>query len=384
MIEEIIFSVISFVLFSYVFIFKLIKKNDTTYLVILLAQAIGILLNFIHILFNALTGLEFKVACYLLCIIIPGAILILETKNFNFSEFLYIGISKMLILAKKRRTAKDILLKLVSKYNNSYLGHKMLAEIYEEEGGMRKAIDEYIKLLDLKNNNYKSYFKISKLLIDLEKKDEAIEMLSTLLHKKPELYEPCKMLGDLLIDKCKFKEAINVYIKGIKYNPENADLYYNIGIAYARINEFSTAKKCFEKATELNNSLYNAYYRLGQIALLYRDIDIAEKYFLQAIYDETEVKSYYQLAKIYMIKNKKDKAAMFINKALEMDISYYEKIKIEPIFLPIKQLIQKPENIEEQNPIIESKKEKEISEYLDDTYNLTRVLNQKDRKKDTQ
>ena len=89
-------------------------------------------------------------------------------------------------------------MKLVSKYDKSYMGHKMLAEIYEKEGGMRKAIDEYVKVLDVRGNDYKSYFKISKLLKDLKKDKEAIEMLTILVKKKPELYEANKMLRRLI------------------------------------------------------------------------------------------------------------------------------------------------------------------------------------------
>ena len=381
MLEKIIFSVISFVIFAYVFIFKLIKKNDTTYLVILIGQAIGILLNFIQILFSSLGGVGIKIICYVFCIIIPGVILVLETREFNFSELLYVFISKILISLGNRKKAKEMLIKLVVKYDKSYKGHKMLAEIYEEEGGMRKAIDEYVKVLDIKGNDYKSYFKISELLNNLDKKDEAIEMLSILLNKKPELYEPCKMLGDLLLDKEKFKEAINVYIRGIKYNPDKADLYYNIGIAYARTNEFSLSKGCFLKTVEIDSNFYNAYYRLGQISLLYRDIDLAEKYFLQAIYEETEGKAYYQLSKVYMMKNNKTKASIFINRAIEIDTKYYEITKNEPIFLPIKDLIEKPDLNNNQSPAVESKKEKDISDYLDDTYNLTRILNEKNSNK---
>ena len=141
-----------------------------------------------------------------------------------------------------------------------------------------------------------------------------------------------KIYGDLLIEKEDFKEAVHVYTEAIKYNPENSDLYYNLGISYSRINEFSLAKDCFEKAVEINSDLYNAYYRLGQIALLYRDIENAERYFSQSIEGETEGKSYYQLAKIYLIKNNKNKAVLYINRAIEFDIKFYNMIEEEPIF----------------------------------------------------
>lgn len=380
MFGKIVFNLIAFLLFAYLFIFKLIKKNDTTYLVIIISQAIGILLNFIQILFNVLNEAFFMCITYILCIIIPTLVLILEIKGINFSELLSIVVSKLLIIFGNRKKAKDILNNLVIKYDKSYRAHKMLAEIYQEEGGMRKAIDEYVKVLDIKPDDYKSYFKISKLLIDLGKKDEAIEMLTILSKKKPELYEATGMLGDLLIEKENFKEAINTYIKAIKYKPENAEFYYNLGIAYSRINDFSLAKDCFLKTVELDNNSYNAYYRLGQIALLYRDINEAEQFFLQSIYGETEIKSFYQLAKIYMMKNDKVRATMFLNKATEISYEFYQKASEEPMFFSIKDQIIKSEYEKE---YVESDKERNISEYLDNTYVLTKVLDEKKKTNNT-
>ena len=194
MIEKIILSVICFLLFVYTFIFKLIKKNDTTYLIILVLQAIGILLNFIQISFNSLKGIGFNLTIYIFCIIIPAIVFIIEMRNIYFSELVNIGIAKVYCFFNNKKKAKDILIKFVSKYDKSYIAHKILAEIYEQEGGMRKSIDEYIKVLDIKGDDYKSYFKISKLLNDLDKKDEAIEMLKNLVKKKPELVEANKML----------------------------------------------------------------------------------------------------------------------------------------------------------------------------------------------
>lgn len=199
MIEKILFSLISFILFGYLFIFKLIKKNDTTYLIILISQAIGILLNFIQIIFNIYEIVVLSIIIYLLCLIIPLIVLILESKGINFSELIYICISKILLSFGKRKKAKELLSVLVSKYDKSYSGHLMLAEIYEKEGGMRKAIDEYVKVLDIKGNDYNSYLKISKLLKELGKKSESIQMLGTLVKKKPELYEASKILRRFII-----------------------------------------------------------------------------------------------------------------------------------------------------------------------------------------
>mgnify|MGYP003553007685 CR=1 FL=1 len=65
MIERIIFSLISFLFFAYIFLFKMMKKNDTTYLYVLLFQAIGVLINLIRILFDVLTGVGSIIVMYL-------------------------------------------------------------------------------------------------------------------------------------------------------------------------------------------------------------------------------------------------------------------------------------------------------------------------------
>ena len=106
MFGQIIFSLIAFLLFFYIFIFKLIKKNDTTYLIILVIQAIGILLNFIQILFKVLNGQLFNIVVYITCIIIPLIIFILENRGINFSETIYMCISKTLMTLGKRKKAK--------------------------------------------------------------------------------------------------------------------------------------------------------------------------------------------------------------------------------------------------------------------------------------
>lgn len=128
------------------------------------------------------------------CIITPVAVFLLEAKNINVSEILKVIMAQSYIWIGNPKKAKKILIDLVSKYKGSYIGHKMLAHIYEKEGGMRKAIDEYVQVLDIKKNDYDSYYKISVLLNELGKKEEAMEMLRTLLKNRPQTYEASKML----------------------------------------------------------------------------------------------------------------------------------------------------------------------------------------------
>lgn len=275
------------------------------------------------------------------------------------------------------KKAKEQLITVVTKYPNNYKAHKLLAEIYEKEGGVRKAIDEYIKVIEIKNDEYDIEYKVAFLLSDLKRKDEAIQVLNNTLSKNPEYLKATNLLGEILCEQQKYKEAVSVYSAALKYNPNDYDLYYNIGLAYTMLNDFQAAKEYYDKAAEINHELYNGYYCLGKISLLYRDIELAEEYFAKALMGELEADAYYELAKIYMIKGEKDKAIIFVNKAIELDGKYVEIVKNEPIFLIIKQYINLPINVlEETKKDVElSEKEKMALEHLEETYELTKSLN---------
>lgn len=376
MIEKILFNLIAFSLFINIFLLKLIKKNDTTYLYIIVLEAVGIAINFISILFNIWNSILLKIVMYLLAIIIPILVIALEKKGINISESINILISKMYFILGNSKKSKDQLINLVEKCPNSYKGHEMLAEIYEKEGGIRKAVDEYIKVIEIKNDAYDIEYKVATLLTDLKRKDEATQVLNNILSRKPEYLEATNLLGEILCEQEKYKEAISVYAGTLKYNPNNYDLYYNLGLVYTMLNDFQSAKECYDKAAEINHELYNGYYCLGKISLLYRDIELAEEYFAKALMGELEADAYYELAKIYMIKNEKDKAITFVNKAIELDGKYVDIVKDEPIFLIIKQYINLPINVLEETKKDVKLTERELMalEHLDETYELTKSL----------
>lgn len=187
-----------------------------------------------------------------------------------------------------------------------------------------------------------------------------------------------KCYGEIYIKKHEFKKAIEVYTNSLKFHPENFETYYNLGICYARINDFDISRKCFQKAIELNENLYKAYFKLGQIALLYRDFDVAEENFIHSISNEKEAKAYFELAKIHIMKNQKNKAILDLNNLLRIDTEYYKKIQTEPVLFSIKQAIPRPEKEIIPKNKEETELEKETEDYLKDTYNLTKILNNKD------
>ena len=383
LVEQIIFTFISFAIFVFMF-FRMIKDNDTTYVAILVLEAFGIALNFVEVLFDIKLNMLFLIIKYVLAILLPILIIILEKKGMSLLEIWNLQKAKMAIFLGDNKKAKQALLKILDKNSNSYKAHLMLAQVYENEGGMRKAIDEYVQAIDLNKKDYASYYKVAKLLNRLDKKEEASQMLYNLLSKKPEMIDASILLGEILIENEMYKEAVNVYQDALKYDQVNYDLYYNLGIAYTMLNDFQNAKTCYEKAAEINSLIYNAKYSLAEIALIYKDLEEAERRFLEAIEDEElSADGYYELAKIYLIKGDKETAIKYINTAIDSNSKkIVPKVKKDPIFIPIMAKISIPFNLEEPNleEVEKRLEEKEVKakEHLEEMSELTRNLSYND------
>lgn len=385
MFEKMLFNLLAFTLFILMF-FKLVRKNDTSYVYLLALQFIGIAINFIELIIGKSFGLFTKLIMYLLSVFIPIFFIWLEhTKKIDFAEVFYTIIEKVSLLMGKEEIAKKYLLQLTEKYPNSCEGHKMLAELYEKTEKYELALEEYEKVYDL-NHNYKNiYLKIGKLYGNVGREDEAIKIFSDILKKKPDYYEASIILADILNKKQEYKEAAQVYMNALKYKPADYDLYYNLAMTYTMINDFAKAKECYEKAAQINSLLYHAKYSLGQLNLLYGDLDEAEKYFMECIdAEEVEAGAYYYLARIAMIKGQTDKAKNYANIAIEENPTIYEKMADENIFMPIIDEVNKPKiNVEDKKKNkkkLLSKKEILIDMHLDNTCKLVGKLNNNDIK----
>lgn len=381
--EQLIFNILAFMLFVIIFL-KIVKTNDTSYVIALILEALGIAINFIEIVTSESLPIFLKVIVYILGILLPAIIIIIEKTGILFLEVISILKANFFLIIGNSKSAKKVLIKLVTKYPDNYLGHKKLAQVYEKEGGMRKAIDEYVKVIDINKKDYNSYYKVADLLNNLDKKDEAAQMLNNLLQKKPEHIEATKLLGDILIEQEKYKEAAYVYNDALKYFPTDYDINYNLGIVYTMLNDFQNAKMYYEKAASLNSLEYNSKYSLAEIALIYKELEEAEQYFMQALQNpELEADSYFELARISLIKGEKEKAIQYANIALESDAKKIaEKIKNDEAFIMIMPKLTIPlnlENIEEKITKL-SKKDKKAKEHLENSSEIARNIGYDDIK----
>ena len=386
MAEQLFFIILSIILFGTIF-FKMIKKNDTSYVPILAIEAIGIAIDFIVLIANLKMGLVIKVLIYLMSVVLPIIIIILEKYKINIIPNSKILIVNIYMAFGNERKAQEILEKMIDSNYQNYEAHKKLAQIYEKEGGMRKAIQEYTQCIELNIEDYESYYKVASLLKELDRKPEAIDVLQNLISKNPEHVGGAMTLGELLMEQQSYKEAAMVYLDALKYNPVNYELNYNLGMVYTMLNDFNNAKQCYEKAANINHLAYNSKYNLAEIELLFKELDKAEALFQETLSsDELNADCYFELSKINLMKGNKDIAIKYANIAIDLGSKkIVEKIEKEPLFMTIRKRISIPFNLEEKEdcPSL-SKRERMVKEHLESTTDLTTNMGYAQRLNDTE
>lgn len=367
--QTIIFTILIILMFIYTFV-RLVKKNNTNYIYLLIAQFIAIIIDFFHVIKGQAVASFPLVILYIISVVIPIIYFILEKYNLYIDEILNIMKAK-----KSPDDAKSLLLKNIEKYPNSYVSHKMLAELYNKNNEKEKAEDEYMVVIGIKPKDYESYCKLATIFHENKKDEDAKAVLQDLLKFKPDYYEGSKLLGNILYDNEQFKEAILVFNEALKYNPAEYELYYFIGMTYTRLNDFQNAREYYKKAATLNSIKDVVKLNLGQICLIFGEYDEAERYFQEEINsedDRIQANAYLYLAKIKLIKKDTNSAIMYANLAIEIDPKIIRKIENDYTLAIILGKLKLPNTKEVKTKL--TQREEKIIEYLGKTYNVVENL----------
>ena len=383
MIEKIFFTTIAIALFTITFL-KLIKKNDTTYIYMLVIEFIGIAINFIELFFKVPFHWVLKLIMYLFSIILPILLFAMEKiKNVELSELIISLEVPILEKFGKTDKAKTILTNFLNKNQNSYIAHKLLAQIYMKQENYDLAVNEYIRVTELKSQNIDDYYQLSVALNKNKQNEEAISILQDIIKRTPENEKVTNLLGEIYFEQEQYKEAASVYMSSLRYHPGSFDIYYNLGMTYTMMNDFQRAKEFYEKAAEVNSLAYNAKLNLGQIALIYGDLDEAENYFRQSLkQNDLEAGSYYYLSQISLLKGDEDQAKNYMNVAVQLDSRAYKQMQKDPLFAPIKEDVPPPQEVveEEKQEIkkVLTKKETKVNKHLTKMCMLVENLSNED------
>ena len=132
MIELIIFGIISLILFTYIAKRSLEIRSYVSNIILILNIVGIIIMPLIYVKTNKIY-MASRIISLILGIILPIVIIIIEyLTKVSYDEKIILYIAEIYEFIKNRKKAKDVIVKYLEKYDDSYLLHKKLATIYEK------------------------------------------------------------------------------------------------------------------------------------------------------------------------------------------------------------------------------------------------------------
>jgi tetratricopeptide (TPR) repeat protein len=138
----------------------------------------------------------------------------------------------------------------------------------------------------------------------------------------PKFSQAINNLGTVYYGKKNYGKAMKYYRKALKLKPETASIWVNLGSAYFAKHNIKKAAQCYDKAMEIDPLVFEHRSSYGTL-LEERSVEDRAKFHLY-------------LAKAYAQRGDKDKALLYLRKALEEGLKERKKIPEMPEFASLK------------------------------------------------
>ena len=197
------------------------------------------------------------------------------------------------------------------------------AELNQQIGQKRKAVDLYRKSITLQPRDSIIHRKLCGLLYDLGKLKEAEESIRTAIRINPVNAFDHFTLGNILTDLGRLKEAELSMRMAIKIDPENVITHSNLGSILIKLGKLESARKSIYKSIELNPNYAISHFNLGSLLKDIGELKDAEKSTRRALKLKPDlVTAHFNLGLIL-----KD-----LGKLKEAELSFLEAIKLNRNF----------------------------------------------------
>ncbi len=194
--------------------------------------------------------------------------------------------------------------------------------------------DMLIEAIELDKENFLAYYELGLTLTSSDKKDTAIIMFSNCLKINPDFKEAKVALAITYSEIGRYKEAIALYNELAQKDEADEEVWYNLAnIYHYESGDIEKAEKCYKEATNINHKSYASWFNLGLINYLKGDYEASIE--ALEIVRQSEIfkdKAEYNLAKSYVANNNNEKAIKLLNKLVQRNEEYIDKIKGELIF----------------------------------------------------
>jgi Flp pilus assembly protein TadD/uncharacterized caspase-like protein len=196
-----------------------------------------------------------------------------------------------------------LLLAMNLDYNAAY-PYFQLGWIYLNMGQYKKGLKTYRKYQQLVPNNPRAYNNLGYAYNELKQYDSAIINFRKVITLDSTYSRPYNNIGFALAIQEKYDESVQWFRTAISKDSSYQRAYYNLGNSLIKLKKLDEAETNINKATELNPNDYD---------------------------------SWYNLACIYSLRNKKEKALEYLEKSIQCGLDNKKRIEEEADFAKIRE-----------------------------------------------
>lgn len=213
---------------------------------------------------------------------------------------------------------------------------------YENKKDYLKAIEYYYYAMEATYTNKERQGYAENIKILRHSYEHKIQEIELLLKKDPNSINVIGALANLQMQIFMLDEAQTNYAKILKLDPENKIAYYNLGLLFRKKGDARLSVTYLQHAVDLGFQGAMAY---NNLAIGYKNIDEpekAEKIFLKTIeLDESYWYASFNLAKLYAMQEKNEKAVEYFQKARKIVVEQGLSLENIDAYLSVLNPVQK-------------------------------------------
>jgi tetratricopeptide (TPR) repeat protein len=216
--------------------------------------------------------------------------------------------------------------------NLSAVHYLVLGNKAYNDNNLALAEENYRKAIKLNPDYSTAYWNLGDTLAKSGILAEAEENYRKAIELNPQSAEAFYNFANLLAkNKERWDEAEQNYRKAIELNPDYGYIYYSLGVLFQKQNRFTEAIEAFQQRIKLDKTNVVARISLAAIYKRLGNPDKSAEYVGEA---EAFIKDddYYNLACLYSVVERKDKALRFLRQAVAKDPFDKFKAKSDPDF----------------------------------------------------
>ncbi len=194
---------------------------------------------------------------------------VLEIEPGNKSARL--DLAEVLVHEKRPVDARKELNSILAEDSRNLEAHRLMAEMWKNEGDMEAARKEYLLAGIIYNIDPKEYVRQGDVQLAASEYDKAIAAYQAVLRTRPDWQEVREKLGNAQMAAGRNDEAIASYLKVAQDGGPHSEICYNLGVLYERKGQLDEAVKSYLNCLRRDSANGDARRRLADIYFLRGD-----------------------------------------------------------------------------------------------------------------